>query len=176
MKVNLNMKFVEFKNYSPITLTPRDITDRKLFQKFKVIEMRTSVLIYSIFQIAVWIFNLMNLIVSPSKPALVNVLIATMGLAFMIVVFLISKRWTDGYVYLLPVHRLIVSGIFLLTLPELNTIAGECSFETQKQLLIEAIYFILGFIIDITMLSPSLMFTALIYGPIYAFTHLISMY
>ena len=37
-------------------------------------------------------------------------------------------------------------------------------------------YFVLAYIIDATLLSPSLVFTALIYGPIYATTHLIQMY
>ena len=123
------MKFFEFKNYSPITLTPRDATDRKLFWNFKVIEMKTTVMIYTIFQLAVWIFNMMNLVVSPSKPTLINFLIGTIALVTMIIVFIISIKWSEAFVYLLPIHRLLLSGIFLVVLPDLRTGAEECSFE-----------------------------------------------
>ena len=35
--------------YSMLTLAPKDITDKKLFWRFKVDEIRTSVLIYTVF-------------------------------------------------------------------------------------------------------------------------------
>ena len=107
----------------------------------------------------------------PKQTTVVNFLASTLAWVFLIVVFLISKRWADAFLYLLPVHRILISGLFLVGQPALDL--SVYTFDNQKQLLIEGIYFVIAYMIDITMLSPSLVFSALIYGPIYAIMHLI---
>ena len=105
-----------------------------------------------------------------SKPTWVNFLITTLGVLLSSGVFFVSKHCKEALVYLLPVHRIILSGLFLVALPNMNSSAESCNFE---QLMAETVYFIFGYITDTTLFSPSLTFTALIYGPIYAATHLV---
>ena len=76
--------------------------------------MRNAVFIYAIFQMAVWIFNGMNLILDPTPATLVNFLAATFAWVFLLVVYLIGKRWAEAFQYLLPVHRLLLSCLFLV--------------------------------------------------------------
>ena len=63
---------------------------------------------------AVWTFNGMNLILDPKQATVVNFLASTFAWVFLLVVFLISKRWAEAFQYLLPVHRLLLSCLFLV--------------------------------------------------------------
>ena len=163
---------MSFKNikYSLFTLNPKDISDRKKFRLFKISEMSTSVIIYAIFALSSCIFNGGNLITNQSKSTLINFLVTIFGVMLSSGVFLIGKRYKEAIVYLLPVHRIILSGLFLMALPELES---EKEGDNFQQLMAESVYFIFAYITDTTLFAPSLFFTALIYGPIYATTHLI---
>ena len=103
-----------------------------------------------------------------------NFLNATIATAVWILIALFSKRW-DSYIYLLPVYRILINSIFILNLGELDFSNNECNYGKIYQLMLELFYFSFGFFADIILLSPTLGFTTLIYGPIFVVGNLIIM-
>ena len=105
------------RKYSLITLTPKEENDRKLFWNFKVDEMRSSVLMFTIFATATWVVVAINFLLFDTKKEIAKPFI-TYSIACLstIAVYLTSRCQSDTFVYMLIVQRILNHVIGILAI------------------------------------------------------------
>ena len=92
-------------------------------------------------------------------------LITLLACALFGMIYCFSK-FSDSFVYCIPVFRLIIHGVYLYSTRNLTFNEKECSYSTLYILFLDEAYFNLSFLFETVFLSPSIKVTILTYTPL----------
>ena len=161
--------------YSMLTLEPKDITEKKQFQQFRVDQIWKKFKVYLVLYVLCIIVAVLNLIIDLSKANIISFVNNIVFALVILVAFLISKRWNKAFVWLLPVVYFLQLVILQCRVLIVEDKLDEWTVDKHMELILELLVHVFMYIYSIIFFSPSLKFTVFIYSPIYSFMHLLHM-
>ena len=158
------------RSYSYLTLLPHDHDERRLLWKYKLDGIRKTMFFCAIASTSVVIFTLTLFIVKRNRDEFVYFLITLLAVCLFGMIYCLSKI-SDSFVYLIPIFRLIIHGLYIYSTRNLVLNENECSYSTLFILFLDEAYFNLCFLFETVFLSPSMKVTILTYTPLYIGAH-----
>ena len=161
---------MEARSFSYLTLLPHDHDERRLLWKYKLSGIRKTMFFYGLACINVVIFTLTLFLVKRNRDEFVYFLITLLACCLFGMIYCLSKI-SDSFVYLIPIIRLIIHGLYIYSTRNLVLNENECSYSTLFILFLDEAYFNLCFLFETVFLSPSIKVSILTYTPLYVGGH-----
>ena len=157
-------------NFSYLTLLPNDQDERRLHWTYKVKKIRTTLYFYGLALSVVLLLTITIFIFGRTLDEFIFVLIAALAFALFSMIYCLSKK-SDIFVYLLPIFRLIVHGVWIYATRKLELNENQCYYRDIYIFLLDETYFGLALLFDFVFLSPGMIFALLTYAPIFFGSH-----
>ena len=159
-------------NFSYLTLLPNDHGERRLHWQYKLKKIRKTMYFYGLALFVTFLVTITMFIFGRTVDEFIFVLISVLALALFTMIYYLSKK-SDLFIYLLPIFRLILHGVWLYATRKFVMSENKCQFSDVFILLMDETYFGLSFLFDCVFLCPGLMLTLLTYAPLFIGSHAI---
>ena len=145
---------------------------RKHYRLYKLEGIRKTMYLYGLALIACLIFAVTIALFKRTKVQVNFLLFTIFTCALFGTVYLVSKK-SDRFVYLIPLVRLMINGIYLIITREIEFQENQCTYDTVFILTLDESFFGLSYFYDIVLLSPGMNMTLLTYTPIFIGSHVL---
>ena len=153
-------------NFSYLTLLPNDRDERKLHWQYKIKKIRKTMYFYGLALIVVLLFTVTIFLFGRTIDELVYVFTTFLACCIFSLIYCLSKT-SDMFVYLLPIFRLIVHGVYIYATRKLVLDECQCKYSAIFILLLDETYFGMALLFDFVFLSPGVKITLFTYTPIF---------
>ena len=154
------------------TLLHEDKEVRKQYRQYKIDSIRKTIYLYGLALIACLIFAVTIALFIRSQVQVNFLWFTIISCALFGAVYLVGKK-SDRFVYLIPLVRIMINGIYLFITREIEFRENQCTYDTVFIITMDETFFGLSLLLDIVLLSPSMNMTLLTYTPIFIGSHVV---
>ena len=145
---------------------------RRQYRQYKLEGIRKTMYLYGLALIACLIFSITIALFEKTQLQVFLCWFIIINCALYGAVYLVSKK-SDRFVYLIPLVRFMINGVYLFITREIEFQENQCSYDTVFILTLDESLFGLSYLYDIVLLSPGMNMTLLTYTPIFIGTHVL---